>query len=68
MLFASFCYTVMKFKEMIYVQDWSLVQQQVLNEKSEIMQMYNQTHLGKNVSISLQILSYYTELKPKVAS
>ena len=31
MMVMFYCYTIMKFKEMIFVEDWSLTQQTILN-------------------------------------
>ena len=54
-----FCYFVMKGKMMILSEGWNLNTQNILNTQWELKQNYGHEEIGSNVSLAIQIVSYF---------
>ena len=49
-------------------EGWTLNTQNILNTKIELQTPYNTSSMGKNVTMALQVVSYFKEIEPTKAA
>ena len=64
-LAVSFAYFGMKLKQMVLRENWTLVSQNILSTKQEMIQPYKREDM-KNLTLSLQVVSYFKELEVSI--